>query len=455
MNRTNLGVLKRWIQEEGRKPLVLRGARQVGKTWLIRELAKQLGMRLIEVNFERAGSELTGIFRGKDPRVVVRSLELMAGQALKLENTLLFLDEIQAMPEVLANLRWFAEELPALPVIAAGSLLDFVLADHAFSMPVGRITYLHLEPMTFEEFLQAAGEEELLKEVGEWTPDCELSDVAHARLSKCYRDFMIVGGMPGVVQCWITSGSMLECAQLQQSLLGTYRDDFSKYSRRLPVERIGRVMESVPRMLGQPFKYSRVAAGERTTAIREALELLCRARLVTRVQASTGMGIPLGGDIRERIFKMIFLDSGLACAALGLTLQRASDLAGLILVNEGGLAEQSVGQSIRAALPYFAERSLYFWRSDRKGAVSEVDYLVQHGSRIVPVEVKSGTTGTLKSLHHFMAIRDLHLAVRVNADKPSITEVDIKTTEGVPVQYRLLSLPFYLAGQLHRFLDHI
>jgi uncharacterized protein len=453
MNRTNLDVLKRWMQEVNRKPLVLRGARQVGKTWLIRELAKQLDLRLVEVNFERAGSEVTGIFRSKDPRAVVRSLELMVGHSIDPSNTLLFLDEIQAMPEVLANLRWFAEELSALPVIAAGSLLDFVLADHAFSMPVGRITYLHLEPMTFEEFLQAAGEEELLKEVSQWTPDLDWPEVAHARLSERYRDFMIVGGMPGVVQRWFAGGSLLECAQLQQSLLGTYRDDFSKYSRRLPVERIGRVMESIPRMLGQTFKYSRVADGERATAIREALELLCRARLATRVQTSTGMGLPLGGDIRERVFKVIFLDSGLVCAALGLTLQRVTDLAGLVLVNEGGLAEQSVGQVLRAALPHFAERTLYFWSSDRKGAASEVDYLIQHGSRIVPVEVKAGTTGTLKALHHFMAMRDLKLAVRVNADRPSLTKVDIKTTEGAPVQYRLMSIPFYLAGQVHRLLD--
>lgn len=455
MNRTSLDILKLWIKEPKRQPLVLRGARQVGKTWLIRELAKQLDLRLIEVNFERAESEVTGVFRGKDPRAVMHSLELIAGHAIYPQNTLLFLDEIQAMPDVLANLRWFAEELPALPVIAAGSLLDFVLADHAFSMPVGRITYLHLEPMTFEEFLQAAGEEELLKEISQWTPDLEVHALAHARLSERYRDFMIIGGMPGVVQRWIAGGSPLECAQLQHSLIATYRDDFSKYSRRLPVERIGRVMESIPRMLGQTFKYSRVAAGERATAIRDSLALLCRARLTTRVQASTGMGIPLGGDIRERVFKVIFLDSGLACAALGLTLQRVSDLAGLILVNEGGLAEQSVGQVLRAALPHFAERDLYFWSSDRKGAISEVDYLVQHGSRIVPVEVKAGTTGTLKSLHHFMAIRDLKLAVRVNADIPSITEVDIKTTEGVPVKYRLISLPFHLAGQLHRILEMV
>jgi len=453
MKRNGVGVLKHWIGQAGRLPMVLRGARQVGKTWLVRQLAKELDLRLIEINFERAGTEVTGIFKAKDPFAILRALELMAGHKVDPPRSLLFLDEIQAMPEVLANLRWFAEELPQLPVIAAGSLLDFVLADHAFSMPVGRIAYLHLEPMNFEEFLQAVGEEELLKEVVQWTFGTPLQEVAHARLSECYRDFMIVGGMPKVVQCWIDHRSLLECAELQQSLLGTYRDDFSKYSRRLPVERIGRVMESIPRMLGQTFKYSRVAAGERSTAVRESLELLCRARLATRVQATTGMGIPLGGDIRERVFKVIFLDSGLVCGALGLTLQRVSDLADLVLVNEGGLAEQSVGQVLRAALPHFAERALHFWSSDQKGAVAEVDYLVQHGSRIIPVEVKAGTTGTLKSLHHFMAIRHLDLAVRVNADGPSATNINVKTTEGVPVQYRLLSIPFYLAGQLQRLLD--
>lgn len=453
MNRASLGVLTRWIGQTERLPLVLRGARQVGKTWLVRQLAKQLDLRLIEINFERSGTGVTGIFKSKDPVAILRALELMAGHKVDPPRSLLFLDEIQAMPEVLANLRWFAEELPQLPVIAAGSLLDFVLADHAFSMPVGRISYLHLEPMNFEEFLEAAGEEELGKEIAQWTFDTPMQEVAHARLSECYRDFMIVGGMPKVVKCWINNRSLLECAELQQSLLGTFRDDFSKYSRRLPADRIGRVMESIPRMLGQTFKYSRVAAGERSTAIRESLELLCRARLATRVQATTGMGIPPGGDIRERVFKVIFLDSGLVCAALGLTLQRISDLADLILVNEGGLAEQSVGQILRAALPHFSERALHFWSTDQKGATAEVDYIVQHGPRIIPVEVKAGTTGTLKSLHHFMAIRHLDLAVRVNADRPSVTNINVKTTEGVPVQYRLMSIPFYLAGQLNRLLD--
>jgi predicted AAA+ superfamily ATPase len=431
----------------------LRGARQVGKTWLVRELAKQHGLRLVEIKFERAGSEVTGLFRAKDPQAVVRGLELLTGHGIDPASTLLFLDEVQAMPAVLANLRWFAEELPELPVIAAGSLLDFVLAEHSFSMPVGRIAYLHLEPMTFEEFLEAAGETQLLLEITRWAPDAGMHPVAHARLSECYRDYLIVGGMPAVVQRWIERKSMLECAQVQHALLGTFRDDFSKYSRRVPVAQVGRVMDAIPRMLGRIFKYARVADGERSAAIRQTLELLCRAKLATRVQAATGMGLPLGGDIRERVFKVIFLDSGLLCAALGLTLERTSDLAGLVLVNEGGLAEQAVGQCLRASLPHFSERALYFWNSERSGAGAEVDYLVQHGSRIVPLEVKAGTTGSLKSLHHFMALRDLKLAVRVNADFPSVTEVELKTTQAARVCYRLLSIPFYLAGQLSRVLS--
>jgi predicted AAA+ superfamily ATPase len=452
MKRTSMGILSQWLGESNRQPLVMRGARQVGKTWLVRELAKQHGLRLVEINFERAGSEVTGMFRAKDPRAVVRGLELMTGHGIDPGSTLLFLDEIQAMPEVLANLRWFAEELPTLPVIAAGSLLDFVLAEHTFSMPVGRIAYHHLEPMTFVEFLEAAGEAQLLLETTRWTPDAGMHPVAHARLSECYRDYLVVGGMPAVVHRWIDGRSMLECAQIQHSLLGTFRDDFSKYSRRVPVAQIGRVMEAIPRMAGRIFKYSRVADGERSAAIRQTLELLCRAQLATRVQAASGMGLPLGGNIRERIFKVIFLDSGLMCAALGLTLERSADLSRLVLVNEGGLAEQAVGQCLRASLPHFAERALYFWSSERNGAVAEVDYLLQHGTRIVPIEVKAGTTGSLKSLHHFMARRDLQLAVRVNADLPSVTDVDIKTTEGERVRYRLLSIPFYLADQMPRVL---
>lgn len=453
MKRTAIESLKCWLQGKQRLPLVLRGARQVGKTWLVRDFANTMGRRLVEVNFERAESETKALFRQKDPRAVVRGLELIAGHTIVPDQSLLFFDEVQAMPEVFANLRWFAEELPDLPVIAAGSLLDLVLADHAFSMPVGRISYLHLEPMTFEEFLDATGQALLLDEIARWTPTAALTDVAHARLSKSYRDFLIVGGMPRVVQRWITGGSVRECAELQQSLLGTYRDDFSKYARRMPVERVGRVMESIPRMLGQSYKYARVADGERGTAIREALDLLCLARLATRVQSCSGRGIPLGAEVRERIFKVVFLDSGLVCAALGLTLQRVGELSDLTLVNEGGLAEQSVGQALRASLPEFAERTLFYWCSEIKGSAAELDYLVQHGSRVVPVEVKAGTTGTLKSLHHFMALRGIDFAVRVNADLPSLTGVDVKTTVGGPARYRLLSLPFYLIGQLHRLID--
>lgn len=447
--------LSEWLRAIDRQPLVLRGARQVGKTWLVRDLAQQHDLDLIEINFERANSEVTGIFRSKDPIHVLRALEILLGHAIDAPKSLLFLDEVQAMPEVFANLRWFSEELPELPVIAAGSLLDFVMANHSFSMPVGRIGYLHLEPMTFEEFAQAAGEDKLVSVVQQWNFGDEMLPVAHERLTALWRDFMIVGGMPAVVHRWFERGSFMACAELHQWLLGTYRDDFSKYSGRMPVERIGRVMESVPRMLGQTFKYTRVANGEHSGAVRTALDLLCRARLTTRVQASTGMGIPLGGDIRERIFKIIFLDSGLVCATLGLSFQHVSRLTNLALINEGGLAEQSVGQALRAGLPHFVERSLFFWTSEKKGAAAEVDYLMQHGANIVPVEVKVGTTGTLKSLHHFMAIRRSKLAARVNADMPSLTDINIKTTQGTPVRYRLMSIPFYLVGQLGRLLDAV
>lgn len=452
MKRKGIESLRQWFSGEHRLPLVLRGARQVGKTWLVREFANTMGLRLLEVNFERVEGETKSLFRHKDPRMVVRGLELLTGQAIEPRRSLLFLDEVQAMPEVFANLRWFAEEYGELPVVAAGSLLDMVLADHAFSMPVGRIEYLHVEPMAFEEFLEATGQDMLLRELEQWTPSAPWHEMAHMRLSKAYRDYLVVGGMPRVVQCWVDRGSVLECSNLQQSLLATYRDDFSKYAGRQPVDRIGRVMESVPRMLGQPFKYARVADGESGSAIRQSFDLLCRARLATRVHACAGNGIPLGAEVRERVFKAIFLDSGLVCAALGLALQRVGDLQDLVLVNEGGLAEQSAGQALRALLSDSSERSLYYWSSASAGSNAELDYLVQHGRRIVPVEVKAGTTGSLKSLHHFMALRGLDLALRVNADVPSVTPVNLKTTEGVSVSYRLLSIPFCLMGQMHRLL---
>ncbi|MBN1675099.1 MAG: ATP-binding protein [Kiritimatiellae bacterium] len=452
MHRDALTDLESWLGAGDRKPLVIRGARQVGKTWLIRKLAERSGRSLLELNFEFAPQDAS-LFVDRDPAQVVARLEARFGGKVDPDSTLVFLDEIQAAPELFANLWWFAEDMPELPVVAAGSLLDFVLADHEFSMPVGRISYLHLDTVTFSEFLGATGEDGLLDYIGALSLEGSVPAALHARLLARYREYVFVGGMPAAVQNWAESGSPVSCSEVHHRLVATYRDDFHKYRKRVPIERLIRVFDAVPRMLGSKFMFSRASPDDRAAQTRQVLDLLCKARVCTRVQASHGTGIPLGAAIRERVQKVLFVDVGLAGASLGLSLDGVQSFDRVAMVNSGALLEQAIGQSLRSSLPRFMEPALFYWVREEKGAEAELDYLLQCGPDIVPVEVKSGRTGSLKSLHLFMALRGLPLAVRFNADAHSVTQVHVQTTSGRPARYTLLSLPFYLCDQVRRLVD--
>ena len=452
MKRQVSGELHQWLAKTPCKPLVIRGARQVGKTWLVRDLARSSQRSLIELNFER-DPLLAELFQSNDPHQILKNLELHQGRRILPENTILFLDEIQAAPHLLAKLRWFYEELPTLPLIAAGSLLDFALADHTFSMPVGRIRYLYLEPLSFDEFLNATDQTLLAQELETINPfqsSPQQPPGLHKRLMEEYRSYLLVGGMPEAVESWCTHKSFIACAEIHQALLDTYRDDFSKYAGRIPNSRLARVFESIPRLLGRKFKYASVSGDEKSTAIKHALNLLLKARLCYRISASHARGIPLGAETQEKVFKIGFIDSGLASTALGLWQGKSFEHQDIALVNEGALAEQSVAQALRTLNPSFQDPSLYYWSREQRGSEAELDFIIQYGPQIIPIEVKAGATGSLKSLHLFMAERQLPIAIRINADSPSFTSVDTRLPSGANASYQLLSLPFYLCSQIYR-----
>lgn len=450
MKRVRDGDLVRWAGSAARKPLVVRGARQVGKSWLVREFGRSRFGRVVELNFEREPT-LSRCFTGSDPHETVRRIENVTGALLRPDaSNLLFLDELQAAPTVLAKLRWFAEELPRLPVIATGSLLDFALAEPSFSMPVGRITFLHLEPLGFLEFCDAIGEARLAQRVRQLDRGAALRELAgpvHEKLSGLFRDYLLVGGMPAVVETWVRTRSWSEVAAVQRDLVATLRADFGKYSNLVHHRRLESVFASVPQQLGQAFSYVRADRGEQAKALRNAVELLCLARVCHRVAASPALRPPLEAGVSERHFKLLFLDAGLASAGLGLGL---SDLdgAGQRFAHEGGLAEQAVGQLLRLSFPANQNPALHFWRRGERGSEAEIDYVIQLGSRLVPIEVKAGATGTLKSLHALMAARGWPLAVRFWGDRPDVTPVAVKTSTSRQAKYELLSLPHYLAEVL-------
>jgi predicted AAA+ superfamily ATPase len=436
-----------WFKDTNRKPLILRGARQVGKTWLAREFAKQKELTLVELNFER-NPELKSLFQSNDPRVVLRDIESYTGISIKLESSLLFLDEIQDAPEVLSKLRWFYEEIPELPVIAAGSLLEFVLSDHSFSMPVGRISYLYVEPLSFEEFLLALDEYQLLNYIKTIELPFNIPDAIHQKLWGLFNLYCFVGGMPACVVKWIETKTLLDIAPRQEDLIATYRDDFYKYKGRLDVSRLLFVLSSIPNQLGQKFMYSRTGSDMQANVAKQILTLFNRAKLTHTVKLSSANTVPLSSEIKDKAFKQIFLDVGLVNRMLSKPFQPTRSHT----AQDGGISEQVVGQMLRTLFPLFKGPELYYWQREEKGASAEIDYLIEHNGDIIPIEVKSGSTGSLKSLHYFMYHKQKKLAVRINDDLPSITEVDVKLPTQESVSYTLLSIPFYLTFQVNHLI---
>lgn len=452
MKRNALTNLKQWLTSVNRKPLVLRGARQVGKTWLVRDFAKSCGKQLIEINFEKQPARAS-IFSSNDPKRILLNLSALLHQEIKPENCLLFLDEIQSSPEILSKLRWFAEDMPELPVIAAGSLLDFVLAEHSFSMPVGRISYMHIEPMTFEEFLLAQNKETLCDYLATYHFAIEIPEAIHEQFMMLFKEYLLVGGLPAVVFSWITEHSLNRINQIQNDLLATYRDDFSKYKGKIAAERLDEVMTAIPKMLGQKVVFSRINPEIKSTTMKQVMNLLSKAKICHRVNNCAANGVPLGAEIKDNYFKGIFLDTGLCGASLGLNLHEINHASDITLINNGGIAEQVVGQMLRTINPFYIEPTLYYWARDEKGASAEIDYIIQYGSKIIPIEVKAGSTGSLKSLHLYMGLKKLPLAVRIYSGLPNKTNMQIKDRSGEIIEYKLISIPFYAVNQIYRLLD--
>ena len=451
VNRTVATFLDGWLKGAGRKPLVMRGARQVGKTWLVRDLARRQSRDLVEINLEKR-PEIADHFISNDPALIVADLEADLGVDIRPDRSILFLDEIQAVPRLLAALRWFYEEMPELPVVAAGSLLDFALTEHDFSMPVGRIMYCHVEPVSFFEFLDAAGHEKLRGALARAGETGVLSPRLHGRALELFSEYCVVGGLPEVVAEWVDRREDDRRLQVQRDLIATYRDDFNKYRERVPAELLRRVMDAVPRQLGGRFIYSHVDTDARHRDVKRAVELLALARVCHAVEHSSANGLPLGAEGNARLFKMLAVDIGICSAQLGLSRLALRDLDQTVWANRGGLAEQFVGQHLRCLFPAWDEPRLFYWQRTG-GRQGEIDYVLQHGRHIIPVEVKAGSGGAMKSLHAFMHNKQLRLAARLDTNPPSTQEVNVKTTAGEPVSYRLVSLPLYMAEALPVCID--
>ena len=455
MQRHQLQSLDRWLRNKNRKPLIIRGARQVGKSTLVELFAQQYGQNLRHVNLERH-PELSQIFSDKNPEQIIQQIEFLPKMGSIDRDTLLFLDEIQAVPEAIPALRCFYEDMPKLPVISAGSLLEFALADHTFSMPVGRIQYLHLEPMTFSEFLLAMDEERLKKYIDHYEPGQEISEIVHQRLLHLLRSYYYIGGMPEAVAVFANSRSYKDVSEVHNSIIETYRDDFPKYAGSRNLNRMLNVFNFVARNVGVKVKYSNISSQDQSVTIKKDIELLAMARVIGKVIHSHCSGLPLQADLKEKVFKLLFLDVGLMNAICGLDWRAVSQMDETKLINQGAIAEQFIGQHLQAMLAGKPNRELNYWLREGRSSNAELDFVIALGGTIIPIEVKSGATGTLKSLHQFMGSKQTPLAIRFDTQRPAVHQIDTVISvnkQRKQVKYPLISLPLYLVERLYSIVN--
>jgi hypothetical protein len=433
-----------WKLRPGRKPLVLRGARQVGKTHLVTHWGRASFRSVVTVDLERE-RELHQVFDQSDPWKMLQELAVVKNQPLAPGESLLFLDEVQACPRALPALRYLHELVPALHVVAAGSLLDFALRDVAHSMPVGRVEYLFLHPLTFQEFVGAVEGEGLADVLDRYHIGDNIGGAVARRLEDAARHYLFVGGMPEAVQAYADRAPLVDIQRIQSSIVGTMEDDFARYGSRTQQDLLRLALRHVARHLGRKIKFVNVSAERRAAEVRAALDLLAKGRVVHLVHHSSANGVPLGAEVNEKRFKALFLDCGLANRICGLPLV---DAGGLLTVNEGALAEQFAGQELRASGLPFEDTPLFYWHREARNANAEVDYVIAAGAEIFPVEVKSAAGGALRSVFQFLSEKGRNRAIRLYLGQAGEELLPIPGDTARTV--RVLSLPLYLAGQVRR-----
>jgi predicted AAA+ superfamily ATPase len=400
-----------------RKPLLLRGARQVGKSSALRRLGQRF-KHVVEINFDE-DKEAGRFFEGAlSPREICSQLALYYHTPIVPGETLLFLDEIQGCQAALAKLRYFYERYPELHVAAAGSLLEFTLEEIP-SFGVGRIRSLFLYPFCFDEFLTALGEGVVVKAIHEASPVCALPEPIHRQLLNRLKIFLICGGMPEAVSRYVRTGDLLSGELVLNDLITTLKADFVKYKKRVPLLLLNEVFESVMHQAKGKFVYERAASGTSAASVKQALNLLIMAGLVHPVTHTAANGIPLGAEANQKYRRMLPCDTGVFLQTLGLRSQ-ILPADNFTAVNQGALAEIFAGLELIKAASCYRYQDLYCWQrsagTSSPHGNAQVDFVVQKGSSIIPIEVKSGATGTMQSLRLFMKEKHIRRGVRTSLE---------------------------------------
>jgi predicted AAA+ superfamily ATPase len=431
--RKIISTLREWAASPRRKPLVMRGARQVGKTTVVTEFAKEFDT-FLQLNLEVKADK--DIFEANDaPADVLTAIYLLKNRERKRGRTLLFIDEIQTSPKAVALLRYFYEDMPDLFVIAAGSLLETLIDTH-ISFPVGRVEYRVLRPCSFSEFLGAIGEEQIKKNL----LSVELPDSIHSRTMKLFNEYVLIGGMPEIVALYAETRDIVRLRKVYETLLSGYSDDIEKYASNTTEKNVLRhIMKYGWRYAGQRIKFEGFAEGNyKSREVGEAFRTLEKAMVLELAYPTTSTGLPLSPDLRKSP-KLLWLDTGI----VNYVAKNQLELFGTKDISEswkGEIAEHIVGQELIAAEESVLEQR-NFWVRNAKNSQAEIDFVIKINTQLLPVEVKSGHNSKMKSMHLFMEESKGDLAIRFWNNPLAKDIVELPSGK----KYTLLSIPFYYA----------
>lgn len=449
MKRRQQEYIKEWSNRKTRKPLVIRGARQVGKTTLVRLACKEIGLRLIELNMEDP-QDFPSLLDQNDPHKVFEVIALSRRLSeIDPDKCLFFFDEAQNCPALIPFLRYCFERAPEFRVILAGSLLEFTLAAASYSFPVGRVEFLYLGPMTFEEYLGGMNHDNAVELLRQCSPEKPFNEAIHNTFLKYLRDYLIVGGMPESVNTFRETRSWMEVERVKQTIITTYQADFHKYAGKADIHLLNQVVAAIPLHLGKKVIYTRLAQGRRSDQVRQALELLELAKVIQRCYHSAGDGLPLAAQQKNKHFKLLFLDVGLVQSMLGISPAAVDTTREVNEIAKGSLAEQFIGQHLMYDRPMFEAPGIHYWERQPRHSTAEIDYLVPFGRHVLPIEVKSGHKGHMKSLKQFLMEKQSNRAVRFSSGNLLLRDYEYEGVHG----YRLLNIPHYLVGQWARLAE--
>lgn len=430
MQRDFIQNLIEWKDSKRRKPLILTGVRQCGKTYLLKEFGSEYFDNFCYINFESAG-KYSAIFEyDYDVKRILREIELAENVKITAGKTLLIFDEIQECPKAITSLKYFCENLQELHLVCAGSLLEVAIKKENISFPVGKVNRMQLYPMSFKEYLQAVGEGKYIELFNDWNINREIPELYTVPLERHLKNYYIVGGMPEAVKEFAESGDYAEVAKIQDEILSDYSDDFSKHAPISEIEKIRMIWDSIPKQLAKEnnkFVFSHVKEGKRAHELEAALQWLKNSGLVHLVELVQNAELPLSSNADSTYFKVYMADSGLLCRRLGLSYKNILEENTALSTFKGAITENYVLQEL-----IVQNKVPYFWRS---GNTAELDFLFEEDGNVIPVEVKAATNTQAKSFKQFCKKYQNKTGFKLSLK--NIAENDCEGTNAV-------SLPLYL-----------